>query len=70
MHLGPTVIRSKEIEAMLVGKTLKEANEIKDEVINKYSQLIHPIDDQRSTALYRKKVALKLYQDFLESNGI
>lgn len=68
--VGPTVVRSKEIEAMLVGKTLKEANVIKDEVISKYSELIHPIDDQRSTAIYRKKVALNLYQDFLESNGI
>jgi len=68
--VGPTVVRSKEIESMLVGKTMKEATEIKQEIINKYSEKIRPIDDQRSTALYRKTVALNLLQDFLESNGI
>ncbi len=68
--VGPTVVRSKELESILIGKTLKEAKEIKEEVMNKYNEIIRPIDDQRSTALYRKKVSLNLLQDFLETNGI
>lgn len=65
--VGPTIVRNKEIESLLIGKTLTEAKELEDTIVSKYSEIIRPIDDQRSTADYRKKVALNLLKDFLST---
>ncbi|MDF2610571.1 MAG: xanthine dehydrogenase family protein subunit [Lachnospiraceae bacterium] len=64
--VGPTVIRDKSIEHILLGKTIEEAGNIADNVIEQYAAILHPIDDQRSTAVYRKKVCLNLLKDFLD----
>lgn len=64
--VGPTVIRATSIEQMLLGKTMEEVRILIDDVINQYSLVINPIDDQRSTAIYRKKVSLNLLGDFLQ----
>lgn len=37
------------------------------EIKNFYSDIINPIDDQRSTSLYRKEVSLNLLEQFLIS---
>ena len=37
------------------------------EIVDDYSQVIVPIDDQRSTANYRKQVCLNILKDFLET---
>lgn len=65
--VSPTVVRSKDIEAMLVGKTPQEALVIKDLMLDAYEPLITPIDDQRSDAVYRRQVAMNLAGDFIES---
>ncbi len=65
--VGPTVVRSKELEKKLTGKTLEEIKVLYKDIIDDYSAMIVPIDDQRSTAVYRKQVALNLLKNFLES---
>lgn len=65
--VAPKVVKSKEIEKLLIGKEINKVDEVIQEVLDKYSNLITPIDDQRSTAKYRKIVSLRLLQDFLES---
>ncbi len=61
--VAPTVVRSKEAE-----KRMKNKNElaaIVPEIIAIYEKIITPIDDQRSTACYRKNVSLRLIRHFL-----
>ena len=38
-----------------------------DQITNMYSELITPIDDQRSNKEYRKQVAINLLKDFLQN---
>ncbi|MDS0524609.1 FAD binding domain-containing protein [Clostridium sp. SHJSY1] len=65
--VGTTVVRRKEIENIIIGTDLKDIKN-KIEIIKKaYSEKITPINDQRSTAIYRKTVALKLIEYFLIS---
>ncbi len=65
--VGPTVVRSTELEKKLTGKTLEQIKLIHKDIMDDYSAMIVPIDDQRSTAAYRKQVALNLLKNFLES---
>jgi xanthine dehydrogenase FAD-binding subunit len=67
--VGPTVIRKKEIEERYTGITKEELKEKIPEILDVYDSCIHPIDDQRSTAVYRKKVSLNLLEDFLNLDG-
>ena len=65
--VGPQVLRSRECEKSLTGVS---ADQIEiDKVLKAYDSLIRPINDQRSTAEYRKTVALNLAGDFLKSIG-
>lgn len=64
--VAPTVVRSREIEDKVRGKTLEEIKGIKEELFSSYERLVRPIDDQRSTAKYRKKVAMNLLRMFIE----
>lgn len=64
--VGPTIIRSLGIEQKLMGKVFPLDGKVIDEVVSDFNNLINPIDDQRSTAMYRKTVALKLLRYFLE----
>lgn len=61
--VGPTVVRSREIENKI--KCMEDINIT--EIKNFYSDIINPIDDQRSTSLYRKEVSLNLLEQFLIS---
>ena len=63
--VAPTMVRSKEIEAQLIGKTIEQAQELLDDILDLYQELIQPIDDQRSTKTYRKHVSLQLVMDFI-----
>lgn len=65
--VGITVIRRKEIESRYIGIKHSELLSKIPDIINAYSECIHPIDDQRSTAVYRKKVCLNLLGDFLNN---
>jgi len=63
--VAPTIVRSREIEARLRGKTGKELNKLIPEIIDLYAELIKPIEDQRCTIRYRKTISLKLLHHFL-----
>ena len=62
--VGPTVIRSRDLEQDVL-QGIQEGRLLLGEVLQEYSRLIRPIDDQRSTAVYRKTTALRLAQNFL-----
>lgn len=63
--VGITVVRKKEQEALVLGKRCSELD--CEEILRRYGESINPIDDQRSTAVYRKKVCLNLLGDFLNT---
>jgi CO/xanthine dehydrogenase FAD-binding subunit len=63
--VGPTMVRSLDIEKKLIGKLLPLTNTDINTIIAAYDKIIKPIDDQRSTAAYRKTVALNLLRYFL-----
>jgi len=68
--VAPTVVRCVKTEALLKGQKLSPAalRTAKDAL----SEEIAPIDDMRSSAHYRLRVALNLLEDFLrraQSNG-
>jgi xanthine dehydrogenase FAD-binding subunit len=63
--VGPTMVRSMEIEKKLIGKTIPLANADIAQVVAAFDKIIKPIDDHRSTAIYRKTVALNLLHYFL-----
>jgi xanthine dehydrogenase FAD-binding subunit len=63
--VGPTMVRSIDIEKKLLGKTIPLADADIAQVVAAFDKIIKPIDDQRSTAIYRKTVALNLLRYFL-----
>jgi CO/xanthine dehydrogenase FAD-binding subunit len=63
--VGPTMVRSIDIEKKLVGKTIPLADTDIATIVAAFDKIIRPIDDQRSTAVYRKTVALNLLRYFL-----
>lgn len=65
--VAPKVVRIKSAEDLLIGSNLEDLKKKIKEVKDIYSNEIVPIDDQRSTAVYRKTVALKLIQYFLNT---
>lgn len=66
--VAPTTIRSRDIEKKIINMMpeIKEVHDIKA-IKQMYSELINPISDQRSTADYRKKTALRLLEKFLSN---
>jgi len=64
--VGPTVVRSVELEKKLTGLSGLEIKSKISSVLDNYSTIIVPIDDQRSSAEYRKKVALNLLEKYLK----
>ncbi len=63
--VGPTVLRSRGIEEKILGKRRGELDI--EGILNDYAAIIHPIDDQRSTAEYRRKTCLNLLREYLTS---
>ncbi|MGF1700319.1 FAD binding domain-containing protein [Photobacterium makurazakiensis] len=65
--VGPTVIRSAELESMVVGQRLEVLAKpaFLAQVTDCYREIIRPIDDQRSTANYRYQVSLNLLRRWL-----
>jgi CO/xanthine dehydrogenase FAD-binding subunit len=64
--VAPTVVRSTEAEARLSGRDAEGIREAAPEITDLYADRIHPIDDQRSTATYRRNTALSLIRHILE----
>ena len=67
--VAPIAVRSNKIEKLIIGKSFTDIQNIIPEILKQYDKLIKPIDDTRSTADYRKKVSLRLIEDFIESLG-
>ena len=67
--VADTVLRYKELEATLVGKTLEEAKAAKAELLKAYSEQMI-LTRGRVSAEYRKTVCLNLLRDFLTEKGI
>ena len=64
--IAPTVVRIPEAETLLEGATAAEIRDRAGELLEAYRALIAPIDDQRSTAIYRRNTALALIQYLLD----
>ena len=65
--MGLTVLRDPQIEAKLVGQSLAYALHLLPNMLREYEALLSPIDDARSTAVYRRTVCLRLLEDHLRS---
>jgi CO/xanthine dehydrogenase FAD-binding subunit len=63
--LAPTVVRSREAEALLTRAEKAQLPGLVEQLKGCYAPLITPIDDQRSTGQYRRDVALGLLERFL-----
>lgn len=67
--VAATVLRYKDIEEKLIGKTIEEAKAMKDDYIKEYSERM-VLTRGRVSAEYRKVVCMNLLSDFLEKFGI
>ena len=67
--VADTVLRYRELEAMLPGKTLEEAKAIKPELLRAYSEKLVLTRGRVSTE-YRKTVCMNLLGDFLTEKGV
>ena len=63
--VAPTVVRARELERELTGRSKFDVAQRSQALVEAYSELIVPIDDQRSTAHYRKAICLRLLEQFL-----
>jgi len=64
---GSRVVRSKELEKSLKGLNKERLEIVIEDIEKEYVKIIAPIDDDKSTAEYRKGVCLNLMREFLES---
>jgi CO/xanthine dehydrogenase FAD-binding subunit len=67
--ISNVIISEKQIDGILIGKTLAEAKKLKPVYIDAYDKAILPIKGRVSVE-YRKSVCMNLLRDFLESKGI
>jgi CO/xanthine dehydrogenase FAD-binding subunit len=65
--VAPTVVRCRHAEAAIRGRRLESARAA---AVAQLRRDIAPIDDVRSTAYYRQRVAQNLLADFLESAAV
>ena len=67
VKIDVTEILNRNSTELLSGNSLQEdlLNKVAAEIVSVSENRITPIDDQRSTAEYRKKVALNLIRDFM-----
>jgi CO/xanthine dehydrogenase FAD-binding subunit len=63
--VGPVIVRSTKIENSIIEMNVEQIKDSLDHIVEAYSDLITPIDDQRSNKEYRKTVAKNLLKDFL-----
>jgi xanthine dehydrogenase FAD-binding subunit len=62
--VAPLIVRSPELEKSIQSMNITEFSEAEERLYQAYSDLIVPIDDQRSTAEYRNSVACGLIKEF------
>ncbi|WP_218638758.1 xanthine dehydrogenase family protein subunit M [Shewanella sp. UCD-KL12] len=65
--VGPTVVRHREIESLIIGKPVSWlSNESNiNTIIAAYRDKLSPLSDQRSTAAYRLRTSIKLLEKWL-----
>lgn len=63
--VAPRVVRSPELEGLIIGKNISELKGLFPKISKGYAALLQPIDDQRSTIQYRTTVSLNLLEHFL-----
>ena len=66
--VGPTVVRISDYETRLKETHVLDLVRMSDIIKDLYSPSIQPINDQRSTAEYRKTCALNILDKFLEES--
>ncbi|MFA9462705.1 MAG: xanthine dehydrogenase family protein subunit M [Velocimicrobium sp.] len=67
--VSETVLRFRELEGMMIGKTIEEARKNRKEFVEAYDKNISPTRGRVSSE-YRKAVCLNLLNDFLDAKGI
>jgi CO/xanthine dehydrogenase FAD-binding subunit len=67
--VADVIIRPDEVDQMLIGKTIAQAKELKEDYLQAMDNAIVPIRGRVSIE-YRKDVAMNLLRDFLGSKGI
>jgi len=63
--VGPIIVRNIEAEKLVIDILNNNYNE--ENIKELYGSLIKPIDDQRSTAAYRKEVSIRLLMEFIKN---
>jgi len=66
---GPVVVRLPQAESMISGSTISGVKARIDDILSLYSAALRPIDDQRSTAEYRKNTALRIIRNIILGSG-
>jgi xanthine dehydrogenase FAD-binding subunit len=64
--VGPVVVRSAELESQCIDMDLRQFRNHKSDLMKQYAERVTPIDDQRSTAEYRKETTLNLIDEFFK----
>lgn len=64
--VGVTVVQPSEMQMLTDGLTPKELMDKRREIVDVCMEHVKPIDDQRSTAEYRKTTAKRLLEDFID----
>lgn len=67
--MSDTVLRFRDLEATLIGRSTAEAKLLKPELLLYYDEHMQ-LTEGRVSAQYRKRVCLNLLEDFLSSFGI
>ena len=67
--VADVIIRLDEVDKMLIGKTITQGKELKEDYLKAMNERIVPIRGRVSIE-YRKDVAMNLLKDFLTSKGI
>ena len=63
--VGPTIIRDRDFEQRFIGSPAWDMTGLSNYIKEHYEPQIRPINDQRSTAAYRKECALNILGKFL-----
>ena len=64
--VAPTVVRLRDVERLLINSGSKELKNNLQSAVDICERQIDPIDDQRSTAAYRRRVSGNLVKYFIE----
>lgn len=64
--VGPTPLRALVLEKLLIGQKLIKGNLNFDQALVDFEKSVTPLDDIRSTAVYRKTIVTRVAKQFIE----